>query len=190
MVRLFESHNPQAIFSYCEMMERPSHPPAEGNGRGRIDPVEIDRQKRCQKNKRKRVRGPVRVNMLAAKKLPEILQAGLTDGVSGLCLLTVDGAILSSALSSSVSSTSGETPSNDPSSPIVTDIIALAAIASSTWSQFTQSGRYLLLVLTLLLYLIIKFFKKGPATSACTLPSWTTDTSESLVLVRTTSSLE
>ena len=63
--------------------------------------------------------------MLAAKKLPEILRGVLTDGVEGAVVMTYDGSILASefiTLTGSVNETS------------------LAAITSSIWSNYTQQG--------------------------------------------------
>eukprot|EP01036_Dinobryon_divergens_P028407 gene28407-37344_t len=57
--------------------------------------------------------------MLAANRLPELLQDNLTDGVEGLCLMTDSGTILGSAIlkNSSVNET------------------GLAAISSSVWTS-------------------------------------------------------
>ena len=60
--------------------------------------------------------------MLAAKRLPEILESNLTDGIEGLCLMTESGSLLSSAMA--------ETSNINE--------ITLAAISSSIWGNYTQ----------------------------------------------------
>ena len=60
--------------------------------------------------------------MLAAKRLPVILQSILGDGIDGVCLMTVEGSILSSSFVNDVK----------------IDEITLAAIASSTWNIYAQ----------------------------------------------------
>lgn len=60
--------------------------------------------------------------MLAAKKLPVILQSQLNEGLEGISLTTVEGSILCSsfALNARV------------------DEISLAAISTSVWSQYSN----------------------------------------------------
>ena len=72
--------------------------------------------------------------MLAAKRLPTILETTLGPGLEGVVLLTVEGAILSSAFERS----------NDPQ---LHDEIALAAISASIWNSYTQR---------MLFYVVIK----------------------------------
>mmetsp|Transcript_9286 Transcript_9286/g.15317 ORF Transcript_9286/g.15317 Transcript_9286/m.15317 type:complete len:121 (-) Transcript_9286:100-462(-) len=60
--------------------------------------------------------------MLAAKRLPEILRDSLEDGIDGLCLMTQEGSLLSSAL-------------NDKAT---VDEIGLAAISSSIWGNYLE----------------------------------------------------
>jgi hypothetical protein len=61
--------------------------------------------------------------MLAAKRLPIILETTLGTGLEGIVLITVEGAVLSSAFEPGVHH----------------DDIALAAISSSIWNTYLQS---------------------------------------------------
>jgi hypothetical protein len=65
--------------------------------------------------------------MLAAKKLPVVLQSQLNEGLEGVCLLTVEGSVLCSAFLTQAK----------------TDEISLAAVTTSVWNQYSQ-GPYLL----------------------------------------------
>lgn len=60
--------------------------------------------------------------MIAAHKLPEILQSALGDGIDGVCLLTTEGSIFASSLT--------------PDAPF--DEISLGAISSSIWMNYKQ----------------------------------------------------
>jgi hypothetical protein len=62
--------------------------------------------------------------MIRAQKLPEILDGVLHDGVRGVVLMTVDGSVISSKFLDT------ETFLTETS---------LAAITSSTWSNYSQS---------------------------------------------------
>jgi len=63
--------------------------------------------------------------MLAARRIPQILQDALTDGIDGMCLMTKEGSLLSSSFT--------------PAATI--DEIGLAAIASSIWGNYSE-GMY------------------------------------------------
>jgi hypothetical protein len=63
--------------------------------------------------------------MLAAKKLPLVLQSQLSEGLEGVCLLTIEGSILCSA--------------SLPKAKV--DETSLAAITTSVWNQYSQ-GKY------------------------------------------------
>jgi hypothetical protein len=63
--------------------------------------------------------------MLAARRLPQILQDSLTDGIDGMCLMTKEGSLLSSAFAPQAS----------------VDETALAAISSSIWGNYSESKR-------------------------------------------------
>ena len=60
--------------------------------------------------------------MLAARRLPEILEGARSDGVDGICLMTQEGSLLSSSFVTDAS----------------VDEIGLAAIASSIWGNFVE----------------------------------------------------
>lgn len=60
--------------------------------------------------------------MLAAKRLPEILQGALYDGIEGVVLMTVEGSLISSAFTDNS----------------VVNETGLAAIASTAWGNYAQ----------------------------------------------------
>lgn len=62
-------------------------------------------------------------SMLAASRIPEILQTIINDGADGVVLMTQDGSLLSSAFSKKAGMTE----------------IVLAAVSSSTWNNLNQS---------------------------------------------------
>jgi len=60
--------------------------------------------------------------MLAARRLPEVLQTALHTGVEGVCLMTSDGSILSAVFTE-------DAQINDT---------ALAAVSSSIWNNYSS----------------------------------------------------
>jgi hypothetical protein len=60
--------------------------------------------------------------MLAARRIPQILQDSLTDGIDGMCLMTKEGSLLSSSFV--------------PGATI--DEVGLAAISSSIWGNYSE----------------------------------------------------
>jgi predicted regulator of Ras-like GTPase activity (Roadblock/LC7/MglB family) len=62
--------------------------------------------------------------MLAARRIPQILQDHLTDGIEGVCLMTKEGSLLSSSFA--------------PTATI--DEIGLAAISSSIWGNYSEGS--------------------------------------------------
>jgi predicted regulator of Ras-like GTPase activity (Roadblock/LC7/MglB family) len=60
--------------------------------------------------------------MLAARRIPQILQDHLVDGIEGICLMTKDGSLLSSSFAPNAS----------------VEEIALAAISSSIWGNYSE----------------------------------------------------
>ncbi len=76
--------------------------------------------------------------MLAAKKLPIILQNQLVEGLEGISLLTIEGSILSSAFLPTTS----------------LDEITLTAISASVWNQYSQGNRFLFFLLIFIIALI------------------------------------
>eukprot|EP01038_Epipyxis_sp_PR26KG_P012567 gene12567-16853_t len=69
--------------------------------------------------------------MLAARRLPEILQGILNDGIDGACLMTVEGSLLSSAFVSSEQLNGKSLTDNE---------ITLAAVASTVWENYSNQG--------------------------------------------------
>ena len=66
--------------------------------------------------------------MLAARRIPQILQDHLSDGIDGMCLMTKEGSLLSSALSQHAA----------------IDEIALAAVSSSIWGNYSEGNLYII----------------------------------------------
>lgn len=62
--------------------------------------------------------------MIAAKRLPTILQSILNEGIEGVCFMTIEGGILSSAFL--------------PNATV--DEISLAAISASIYSNYSNQG--------------------------------------------------
>lgn len=62
--------------------------------------------------------------MLAARRLPEILDGARTDGIDGVCLMTQEGSLLSSSFVDHAT----------------TDEVGLAAIASSVWGNYVEGA--------------------------------------------------
>jgi hypothetical protein len=60
--------------------------------------------------------------MLRVRKIPEVLQATISDGILGACLMTNDGSLLSGVFA------------NDS---IINETL-LAAVASGIWSTYSQ----------------------------------------------------
>ena len=60
--------------------------------------------------------------MLAARRIPQILQDSLSDGIDGMCLMTKEGSLLSSAFTAQAT----------------IDEIGLAAISSSIWGNYSE----------------------------------------------------
>lgn len=71
--------------------------------------------------------------MLAARKLNEVLRTGISDGIQGLCLITVEGSIVVSCFSEE-----HQAMRRDPRHEDLPDEVALTAIASTVWSQYTS----------------------------------------------------
>ena len=63
--------------------------------------------------------------MLAAKKLPQILESELKEGLEGIVLLTVEGSILCSSFTKTAK----------------VDEISLAAISTSVWAQYSNGKK-------------------------------------------------
>jgi len=68
--------------------------------------------------------------MIAAKRLPIILESVLAEGIEGVCLMTVEGSILSSAFL--------------PNAAV--DEISLAAISASIYSNYINQGYHSLII--------------------------------------------
>ena len=62
------------------------------------------------------------LKMLRVRKIPEVLQATISDGILGACLMTTDGSLLSGVFAND--SDINET--------------LLAAVASGIWSTYSQ----------------------------------------------------
>lgn len=76
--------------------------------------------------------------MLAARKLHEVLRTSVSDGIQGLCLMTVEGSIVVSCFSEE-----HQAMKRDPRHEDLPDDVALTAIVSTVWAQYV-SGRSLL----------------------------------------------
>jgi hypothetical protein len=71
--------------------------------------------------------------MLAARKLQEVLRSSVSDGIQGLCLLTVEGSIVVSCFSEE-----HQAMKRDPRHEDLPDEVALTAIASTVWTQYVS----------------------------------------------------
>lgn len=73
--------------------------------------------------------------MLAAKKLNEALRTGITDGIQGLCLMTIEGSIVVSCFSEEHLAMRRDSRHED-----LPDEVALTAVASTIWSQYAAGN--------------------------------------------------
>ena len=66
--------------------------------------------------------------MLAARRLPQILQESVSDGIEGMCLMTKEGSLLSSSFASQAT----------------IDEVGLAAISSTIWGNYAEGSLLLI----------------------------------------------
>lgn len=100
--------------------------------------------------------------MLAARKLNEVLRTGISDGIQGLCLMTVEGSIVVSAFSDEHLAMRRDARNED-----LPDEVALTAIASTIWTQYTSGKKRMLIILMDKLDYVLLCYFSSPNFTAC-----------------------